>query len=129
VTIRVHTDPQSAFWSLVMQFENVVIDIGGVQDYVPIVDVKITRMKEIYRSIRLTLKWNLPSLLVQDLVAFAISHMNMHRTMTINLNVAPRVLFTGLKRGFEKELSLCLGTIVKFMMGWIMHQEADWFCV
>jgi hypothetical protein len=35
-----HTDPQSAFRTLAKQLENVVIDIGGAQDYILVVDSK-----------------------------------------------------------------------------------------
>jgi len=42
--IRVHADPQSAFWNLTAKFENIVIDTGGAGDYVPKVDVQIRRI-------------------------------------------------------------------------------------
>jgi hypothetical protein len=38
---RIHMDPQSAFWSFATSFENVVIDMGRAQYYVPVVDAKI----------------------------------------------------------------------------------------
>jgi hypothetical protein len=37
---RVLKDPQSVFCSLTTSFENVAIDVGGAQDYVPVVDAK-----------------------------------------------------------------------------------------
>jgi hypothetical protein len=51
VPIRVYTDLQSAFSSLMTQFKGVVNDVGGAQDYVLFVDVKISRIKEVYRGI------------------------------------------------------------------------------
>jgi hypothetical protein len=43
----VHTDPQSSFQSITISFENIVIDVSGAGDYVPKVDVKIRRIKEV----------------------------------------------------------------------------------
>ncbi len=56
----------------------------------------VCRIKEIYRSVKAGLKWKLPPTMVKDLVAYAVSWINIHRTMTINLIVCPRVLFTGM---------------------------------
>jgi hypothetical protein len=71
--MRVHTDLQSAFHSLVTQFKGVAIDVGGAKDYVPVVDAKIRRIKEVYRGIKSTMGWSLPHCLVQGLIAFAVS--------------------------------------------------------
>jgi hypothetical protein len=109
VPVRVHTDPQSAFRSLTTSFENVVIDPSGAGDYVPKVDTKIRRIKEVYRGVKLDLPWKLPPTLVKDLVAYAVSRINIRRTTAINQNVCPRVLFTGLRVDFRKELSLAFG--------------------
>jgi hypothetical protein len=73
VPVRVHMDPQSAFRALTTSFENVVIDAGGAQDFVPVVDAKIRRVKEIYRAVKSTLPWPLLNMLVQDLVAYVVS--------------------------------------------------------
>jgi hypothetical protein len=106
VPVRVHTDPQSAFRTLTRSFENVVIDPG---DYVPKVDMKIRRIKEVYRGVKSDLPWNLPPMLVKDLVAYAVLQINIRRTTAINRNACPRVLFTGLRVDFHKELSLAFG--------------------
>jgi hypothetical protein len=47
--------------------------------------------------------------LVKDLVAFVVSRINMERSAAINLNVAPKVLFTGTKSDFKKEFPLAFG--------------------
>jgi len=109
----VHTDPQSAFRALTGSFPEVVIDVGGAGDYVAKVDAKIRRIKEIYRSVKAGLKWKLPPTLVKDLVAYAVSRINIRRTMVINLNVCPRVLSTGMRINYKKELELVLGDYVK----------------
>jgi hypothetical protein len=59
-----------------------------------------------YRSVKAGLKWKLPPTLVKDLVAYAISRINIRRTTAINLNVCLRVLFTGIQINFRKELEL-----------------------
>jgi hypothetical protein len=56
-----------------MSFENVVIDPSGAGDYVPKVDTKIRRIKEVYRGVKSDLPWKLPPMLVKDLVAYAVS--------------------------------------------------------
>jgi hypothetical protein len=92
-----------------MSFENVVIDLGGAQDYFPVVDTKIRRIKEVYRAVKSTMPWPLPNMLVQDLVAYVVSRLNMRCTPAINHNVAPRGMFTGLKADFRKEMELSFG--------------------
>jgi hypothetical protein len=107
--ICVYVDPQSALKSLETKFPNVSIDVAGAKDYVPKADIKIRRIKECYRSIKTSLAWNLPMILVKDLVAFAVSRINIERSATINQTVAPKVLFTGLRLDFRKELGLAFG--------------------
>jgi hypothetical protein len=51
----------------------VVIDVGDAEDYVSKVDVKIRRIKELYRSVKVGLPWKLPPSLVKDLVAYTIA--------------------------------------------------------
>jgi hypothetical protein len=50
--VRVHSDPQSSFRTISMSFENVVIDVSGAGDFDPKVDIKIRRIKEVYRSVK-----------------------------------------------------------------------------
>jgi hypothetical protein len=45
------------FHSLTTSFENVVIDVGGAQDYVPVVDEKKRQIKEVYHAVKTTLAW------------------------------------------------------------------------
>jgi hypothetical protein len=113
----VHTDPQSAFHKLNTQFPGVVIDIGGARDYVSKVDAKIRRIKELYWSVKAGLPWKLPPSLVKDLVTYAVSCINIRRTMALNVNVCPKVLFTGLRVNYKKELSLAFGYYVEVYDG------------
>ncbi len=68
ILIVVHTDPQSAFRVLTMQFPGFMIDAGGAGDYVSKVDAKICHIKELHRSVKAGLPWKLPPMLVKDLV-------------------------------------------------------------
>ncbi len=113
----VHTDPQSAFCTLTSQFLGVVIDVGGAGDYVSKVDVKIHPIKELYRSVKAGLPWKLPPSLVKDLVMYAVSRINLRRTTALNVNVCPKVLFTGLRVNYKKELSLAFGDNVEVYDG------------
>jgi hypothetical protein len=50
--VHVHTDPQSSFRAITTSFENMVIDVSGLGDFVLKVDIKIRRIKEVYRSVK-----------------------------------------------------------------------------
>jgi hypothetical protein len=86
----VHVDPQSAFCNLTTQFPEVVIDIGGAGDFDAKLHAKIRRIKEVYCSVKSGLLWKLPSILVKDLVAFAVACINILQSTAINQLVAPR---------------------------------------
>jgi hypothetical protein len=75
--ITIYTDPQAGFRTLVGQFPNVNVDIGGAKDFVSKVDNKIRRIKELYRSVKAGLPWSLPPTLVPSLVTYAVSRLNL----------------------------------------------------
>jgi hypothetical protein len=56
-------------------------------------------------------------ILVKDLVAFAVSRMNIERSAAINQTVAPKVLFTGLWLDFCKELGYAFGDYCEVFNG------------
>ena len=95
--VRAHTDPQSAFRTLETKFEGIVIDTGGAGDYVPKADIQIHRIKEIVWGIKAVLSWKLPMFLLQDLVAFVVSRINIRRSSVTSQNVCARVSFTRIK--------------------------------
>jgi hypothetical protein len=115
--IRVHTDPQSAFRSLSTKFENIVIDTGGAGDYVPKVDIEICRIKEMVRGIKATLPWKLPPILLKDLVAFAVSRINIKWSTAASHNICARIQVTGIKPDYRKRLSLGFGDYCKVYDG------------
>jgi hypothetical protein len=48
----VHTDLQTGFRALAGSFPGVTIDMGGAEDYVPKVDQKIRRIKEVHHCLK-----------------------------------------------------------------------------
>jgi hypothetical protein len=96
-----------------MSFENVVIDVRSARDFVPKVDAKIRRIKEVYRSVKAAIPWKLPLSLVKDLVAYAVSRINVQRATAISQNDCPRVMFTGKRVDYRKELSLAFDNYCK----------------
>ena len=76
----VYADPHSTFRSMMYDFPGVEVDVGGAGDYVPKVDAKIHRIKELYSTVKSGLAWRLPGLLVPDLVAYVVARLNIHHT-------------------------------------------------
>ncbi len=72
----VYTDPHSTFRSMTQDFPSVTIDVGHEGDYIAKVDAKICRIKETFCKIKLGLPWKLPMGLIEGLVAYAVSHIN-----------------------------------------------------
>ena len=64
-----------------------------------------------------SLPWKIPKTLVKDLIAYAVARKNILRTTAINLNVCPKVLFTGVKIDFAKELELEFGAYTEVYDG------------
>jgi hypothetical protein len=77
------------------------------------VDVKIRRLKEVYRAIKIGLQWQLPGSLVKDLVAYAVSRVNIQCTSALSENIAPWVAFTGMSVQYQKELRFTFGDNVE----------------
>jgi hypothetical protein len=59
----VYTDPHSTFRAMTKDFPGVEIDPGGKGDYVPQVDAKIRRIKDMYRKVQKGLPWTLRTFL------------------------------------------------------------------
>ncbi len=87
----IYTGPQAGFHTLVGQFPNVNVDIGGAKDFVSKVHSKIRRIKELYHSIKAGLPWTLPSVFVPS---------------ALSGPMCPLYLFTGAKINFRKQLTL-----------------------
>ena len=102
-------DPQTGFQAIKNLFPGALIDDSGAADNVPKADVKIRRLKEIYRVVKNGLPWNLPISLVKYLVGYAVGRMNIRRTTTLSTNMSPYRLFTGTKINYKKSLSLGFG--------------------
>jgi hypothetical protein len=115
--VMVHVDPVSALMNLRGQFPGVVVEPSGAGDHVPKVDIRIRRVKEMYRTVKAGLPWSLPSARVKDLVIYCVSRINLRTTSALQGTVCPRVLFTGVKPNYHKELSLAFGDYVELYTG------------
>jgi hypothetical protein len=113
----VYNEPKSSFRYMTQDFPGITTDVGGMGDYVAKVDAKIRRVKDTYRKVKLGLPWKLPAILVKDLVAYAVSHLNICRTTSLSENICPRVLFTGVLVDYKKELLLAFGDYVEAYEG------------
>jgi hypothetical protein len=69
------------------KLEGTVIDTGGAGDYVPEADIQICHIKEIVGEIKAVLPWKLPTFLLQDLVAFVVSRINIRRSSVTSWNI------------------------------------------
>jgi hypothetical protein len=105
----VYVDPQSSLGALKNLFPGALIDDSGTFDYVPKPDIKIRRIKELYRAIKNSLPWKLPSSFFKYLVGYAISRINIHRTSLLSTPTSPYQLFTGTKIDYQKSLALGFG--------------------
>jgi hypothetical protein len=86
-------------------------------DYIAKAYAKICKIKETYHKINLGLPWKLPVGLVEDLVVYAVSCLNISRTTALRENVCPRVLFTSISVGCKKELQVAFSDYVEVYEG------------
>jgi hypothetical protein len=112
-----YVDPASGLMSPRTQFPGVVIDPCGAGDHVPKIDIHIRRLKEMYHRVKAGLPWTLPRSQVKDLMMYCVSCVNLRRTSALDGTVCPKVLFTGLKPNYRKELSLAFGDYVEVYSG------------
>jgi hypothetical protein len=70
-----------------------------------------------YRTVKAGLEWKLPKSRVKDLMMYCVSRLNLRRTLALDGTVCPKVLFTGLKPNYRKELSLAFGDYVEVYTG------------
>ena len=113
----IYTDPAPGFQANVNLLPGIIIDTGGAQDNNAKVDIKIRRVKELCRCVKESLPWQIPKTLIKDLVAYAVARINIRRTTAMNVNICPKVLFTGIKVNYNKELSLEFGTYAEVYDG------------
>jgi hypothetical protein len=109
----VYVDLHSTFRGMPRDFPGVEVDVGSARDYVPKVDAKIRPLKEVHRAVKSGLQWQLPGSLVKDLVAYAVSRVNIQCTSALSENIAPRGAFTGMPAQYQKELRLAFGDYVE----------------
>ena len=108
---KLYGDPQ--FDTLERSFPEITFDVQGAADHLAKVDIKIRRVKEICRSVLSSLPYNLPGMLVKDIVTYAVNRINCRRTTSLMDNRAPRVLFTGRRIDYKKEFKCGFGDYVE----------------
>jgi len=95
----IRVDPQKSVAAVQSSFPDIAFDTQGVGDHLAKADTKIRRVKEICRSVLASWPYQLPSVLVKDLVTYAVNRINVRRTVALTDNRVPRVLFTVRGRG------------------------------
>jgi hypothetical protein len=108
-TLAIYTDPHASFLKLSTQFPGVLLDAGGMKDYVHKVDAKIRHIKETYRSVKAGLAWKPEGPLVDDCIAYCVTRMNLRRTSALHGVMSPAFLFTGVKPNYQKVFGLSFG--------------------
>jgi hypothetical protein len=87
-------------------FPGLLIDDSGASDFVPKVDSKIRRIKELYRAMKNGLPWKLPIALMKHLMCYAVGRLNLRRTSSLASSMSPYRLFTGTRVNYKKLLLL-----------------------
>jgi hypothetical protein len=105
------------FRSMTQDFPEVAIHVAGAGDYLAKADAKKSRIKEMYRNVKLGLPWKLPKVLVKNLIAYVVSRLNICRTTALSENICPRVLFTGAPVDSRKELQVAFGDYIEAYEG------------
>ena len=87
--LAIHTDPHASFLKLYTQFPGVLLNTGGMKDYVHKVDAKIRRIKETYHSVKAGLAWKLEGPLVDDCIAYCVTRKNLRHTSALQGVMSP----------------------------------------
>ena len=109
----VFVDPLKALLSLRGSFPGVEVQATGAGDHLSKVDIRIRRIKEMARSIISNLDWTMPKALVNELITFCVSRMNVMMSKSISGDECPRVKLTGRKIDYKKEFALTFGDYVE----------------
>jgi hypothetical protein len=105
------------FRALKNLFPGVLIDDRGASDYVPKVDSKIKRVKELYRAVKNRLRWKLPVALVKHLLCYTVGRLNLRRTTSSASNLSPYRLYTGTWINYKNSLQLAFGDYAEVFDG------------
>ena len=101
------------FKSMLHDFPEVEVDVGGAGNYVPEVDAKLHRIKELYRTVNSKLAWMLPGLLVQDLVVWTALRIYIHRLEVLEAAIALKAAFSGNPMYYHKDVKLAFGDCIE----------------
>lgn len=105
-------EPQSAVAAISTHLgPGVSMNVVGATDHLPILDVKIRRIKEVIRATLVTVNFNVPYSKIKYLVSYAVSRINMRTTSSRGDDQSPSVAFSGVKIRWDREMSLVFGDI------------------
>ena len=104
---KIIADRASAFGVLVGKYSGIAIRLGGAGDHVPRADERCKAIKQIYRSVRSDLPWDLPKSLVKDLAAYCAHRLKMQKGR--NAETTQKIEITGLKPHYDNEYGLKFG--------------------
>ena len=104
-------DPQSSIEKVVTS--GIGYHLQGAEDHLGKIDTKVRRVKEICRSVIASLSYNIPEMLVRDLVQYSVIRINVRQTTSLTDNCILRVLFTGRWVDFQKEFNDAFGDYVE----------------
>ena len=123
--VTVFMDPQPGHMSFHGAIADVEFNIGGAGDHADKIDQKIRRVKELIRSVHSGLPWNMPRMLLNDIVLYAVNRLNMRRSASSQGDVsAPKVRFTGRKPDFNKEFGIGFGDYVECYKPGVVSRDA-----
>jgi hypothetical protein len=104
----VRVDPQGGLQALKGRLEQIV-DVCGAGDHVPKAEAKIRRLKELMRSVYLSLRFPLPRNYLKDLVTYAVERINLFPVSSTGSMISPKARATGRRVRFDRELGLKFG--------------------
>ena len=107
-------DPLKALASLRGRFTGVEIDISGAGDHLPMVDIRIRRVKELARATIQSLDFTMSKSLIKYLMTYCVSRINIRAGAgSSGGNTCPRVKLTGRRVNYKKEFALKFGDYVE----------------
>jgi hypothetical protein len=110
----IHMSPQPGHGTYSGSVSGVEFDIQGAGDHSDKIDKKIGQVKELIQSVTSGLPWNLPKVLLDDVIFFAVGRLNVLSRLQNPFRgdggvAAPRAKFTGRKLSNKKESSISFG--------------------
>ena len=110
-----HTDGEGGLQPIIewIEKQEIVVDVAGAGEHVKVIERAIREIKERCRAILSALPYCLPTVLMQWLIFFVISRINLTPSTLYSHNVSPRELLTGIRPSFDRDLRVSFGEYVE----------------